>query len=84
VDGVIGQLVATFLAGAANEGVAVFWVHFSERGRPFATGFCAMIQAAAVVVGVGESVHDWRLAPAFVLGYGVGAASGVLAKRGRR
>ena len=71
----------TFASGAAVEGVAVFWVHFSERGYALRTGACSMIQAAALVFGIGETVHDWRYAPAFILGYGAGSALAVLLKR---
>ena len=70
----------TFASGFANEATAVFWVHHAERGRPVRTGLCGAIQACALVLGIGESVHDWRYAPAFVLGYGLGAASAVWLK----
>lgn len=73
----------TFVSGAAVEGVAVFWVHFSERGYALRTGVCSMIQAAALVFGIGETVHDGRYAPAFILGYGAGSALAVWLKRAR-
>lgn len=70
----------TFVAGFANEWTAVYWVHHAERGHAGRTGLCGTIQACAIVFGVGESVHDWRYAPAFVIGYGLGAASAVMRK----
>lgn len=70
----------TFASGFANEAVAVYWVHHAERGHALRTGFCSAVQAIAVVVGVGESVHDWRYAPAYVIGYATGAALAVRVK----
>lgn len=63
------MLGATFLAGLFVDGTAVFWVHYSERGRALPTAFFAGLQATAQVVGIGESVQDWRAAPFFVAGY---------------
>lgn len=74
------QQLLTFVSGAAVEGVAVFWVHYSERGKGIATGVCSMVQATALVFGIGEACRDWHRAPAFILGYGVGAALAVYAK----
>jgi hypothetical protein len=70
----------TFASGFANEATAVFWVHHAERGHAGRTGLCGAIQAVSLVFGVGESVHDWRYAPVFVLGYGLGAAVAVRLK----
>jgi len=67
----------TFASGFANEATAGFWVPHAERGHAARTGLCGAIQACALVLGIGESVHDCRYAPAFVLGYGLGAAAAV-------
>lgn len=48
------------------------WVHFSERGRPKTTAFFSMLAATAEVTGVLSSVHDMRLAPFYVAGFGLG------------
>lgn len=74
---ILASCLAAFAAGAFVDGTAVFWVHFSERGRAIPTGAVAMLQAIAQVVGIGESVRDWATAPFFVVGYGLGAAVAV-------
>jgi hypothetical protein len=70
--------VITFASGFANEAMAVLWVHNTERGYALRTGLCSAVQALALVVGIGESVHDWRAAPAFIAGYATGAMSAVV------
>jgi hypothetical protein len=80
---VILLCLLTFLAGAAYEAACVAWVHYSEKGRPVITALFSMMAALAEVSGVGGSVHDWRVAPFFVLGYGVGTYSAVEFKRRR-
>jgi hypothetical protein len=67
------SLLLTFASGFANEAMAVLWVHASERGKAGWTALCSAIQALALVVGVGESVHDWHVAPAFIVGYTLGS-----------
>ena len=67
----------TFAGGAIFEGGNVFWVHYSEAGRPWATAFVSMVVAAASLAGIDESVHDLFLAPFFVLGYGAGSFAAV-------
>ena len=62
-----------FTSGAAYEGLSVIWVHQATHGSARATAVVSALQAAAQVVGIGESVRDWRIAPLFVLGYGAGA-----------
>lgn len=69
-----------FLSGAAVEATAVFWVHYSEDGRPFVAGAFSMLQATAMVFGIGEAVRDRYAAPAFVLGYGAGTALAIIAR----
>jgi hypothetical protein len=61
-----------FLAGALYELACVFWVHFSQLKRSGIAAFFSMLSALTEVVGIGESIHDWHLAPGFILGFGVG------------
>lgn len=71
----------SFASGAINEAVAVFWVHHSERGHALKTGICSAIQATALVVGIGEAVHDWHYGPTFIFGYSLGATLAVYLKK---
>jgi hypothetical protein len=71
------RIALVFLSGAAVEATAVAWVHYSTTGHALAAGAFSMLQAAAMVFGIGESVHDRFAGPAFVLGYGVGTAATV-------
>lgn len=73
----------TFASGAAIEIACVFWVHYSERGAALKTGVASMVIGTAQCLGIGEYVRDWRLAPFFVLGYGVGTAAAVRFKSAR-
>lgn len=76
----IGLCALTFVAGMFVDGTAVFWVHYSERGKSLQTALFAAMQATAQVVGIGESVHDWRTGPFFVAGYALGAGLAVALK----
>lgn len=73
---ILHALIA-FAGGAAYEAACVGWVHYSEKGRPTATATFSMLAALAEVGGIFESVHDLRVAPFFVLGYGVGTYAAV-------
>ena len=75
--------LSAFASGVLIEATAIAWVHFAERDRPIAAALASMIQATAQVIGIGESLHDWRSAPCFIIGYGAGTALAVVAKRGR-
>lgn len=77
---IINCLIA-LIAGAVYDGCCVGWVHFSEKHMPYHTALFAMLLAAAQVAGVGESVHDIRVAPFFILGYGIGAFIAVSIKK---
>lgn len=72
--------IVTFVSGAAYEATCVFWVHYSEKGSLKTTVF-SMLAATAEVAGIGASVHDWHLAPFFIVGYGTGTALAVIVKR---
>jgi hypothetical protein len=67
-----------FVSGFADEGLSVFWVHHAAKGNAFSSGLYSGLQAIARVVGIGESIHDWRYGPAYVLGYGLGSSVAVL------
>jgi hypothetical protein len=60
------------LCGALYEAACVGWVHFSERGKPLHTAVFSMFAAGAEVTGILDAAHDLRVAPFFVLGYGLG------------
>ena len=72
-----------FLAGAIDEAACVGFVHFEERKKVIPTALCSMVTAACAITGIVETVHNWTLGPAFVLGVGFGAAMGVVVKKWR-
>lgn len=65
--------VVAFASGAAYEACSVVWVHRATHGTPWQTAIVSGLQALAQVVGIGESVKNWRVAPFFVVGYALGA-----------
>lgn len=65
--------LVTFLSGAIYEAGCVAWVHFSERAKPLHCAIMSMLVATATVFGIGESIQDMRMAPFFIIGYGVGS-----------
>lgn len=75
--------LVVFACGALYEAACVGWVHHSERGRPISTACFSMLAATAEVSGVFNSVRDIRVAPFFILGYGVGTYCAVRWKGGR-
>jgi hypothetical protein len=79
----MGHAIA-FVSGFANEAVAVFWVHHSERGNVLGTGVCSSLQAIALVAGIGEGIRDWHHGLAFIVGYTSGAMAAVCMKGGSR
>ena len=70
---ILRPLVFALASGMTYEALSVVWVHRATTGSAWATAVVSGLQALAMVVGVGESVRDWRVAPAFVLGYSAGA-----------
>lgn len=64
--------LVVFLGGAVYEAAAVAWVHYAERKSPTKAALFAMICATALVVGIGESVKDFWMAPYFIVGKGAG------------
>ncbi len=71
-------IVFAFASGATYEALSVVWVHQATRGSAMAVAFVSGLQALAMVVGIGESVKNWRVSPAFVLGYAAGAYAGMV------
>jgi len=74
------EIFAALGSGLLFESTSVFWTHYSERGNAVGAGVCSGIQAVALVLGVGESVHDWHLAPWFIVGYALGSFIAVKVK----
>ena len=69
--------ISAFVCGALYEFLAVFWVAFSERGQAWRAALTSSAIAAAMVIGLGETIHDPHVAPFFVIGYGAGTFAGV-------
>ncbi len=76
----IFSALLTFAAGFTIETACVYWVHFSERNRALPTALCSMAIGTAQVLGIGESIHDWRMGVPFVVGYGLGTFTAVRRK----
>lgn len=74
------EVLIAFVSGAVFEGVAVVWATSSTQGKAARAAACSMLQAAALVMGVGE-VHGALARVAFVVGFGVGSFLGVVATR---
>jgi hypothetical protein len=75
------SLLLTFACGAGYEAACVYWTHYSEKGRPFMTGSCAMVAALLTCIGLGEALHQPAGIAAYVAGFGFGSTMGVFAKR---
>jgi ABC-type Fe3+-siderophore transport system permease subunit len=60
-------------SGATYEAMSVVWVHQATHGTALSTALVSGLQALAIVLGVGESVRNWRTAPFYVIGYASGA-----------
>jgi len=67
------RFISVFVSGALYEALAVVWVHQATSGAAINTALISGLQALTIIIGVGESTKNWRIAPAFVLGYAVGA-----------
>lgn len=76
--------ILVFFSGAIYELACVFWVHFSEKGKPYHTAVWSMIVAGCQIVGIGESIKDMKVAPFFIIGYGVGSFIGVHLNKNRK
>ncbi len=73
-------VLLSFASGFVIETACVYWVHFSERNRALPTALCSMAIGTAQVLGIGESIRDWRMGLPFILGYGVGTYTAVRRK----
>lgn len=78
---ILVDAVVAFVSGAAFEASCVAWVHYSEKNEAAKAAFVSMLIALANLAGVGESLHDLRVAPAFVLGYGLGTYATIKLKQ---
>jgi hypothetical protein len=67
------RLLSAFASGAIYEALSVAWVHQATHGNAIRTAIVSGLQATAMVVGIGESVHERRAGGAFVIGYACGA-----------
>lgn len=65
----------------AIEATGVLWVHYAERNQAAYLFVVSVIQAIALVYGIGEGIKALPMAAAYVLGYGFGALSGLWIKK---
>lgn len=70
-----------FVCGAFYEASCVGFVHNTTQSRPSTTALMSMLAGLAEVTGIFSSVHDWHVAPFYVLGLGAGSYGGVWMKR---
>lgn len=77
----IGALLLTFVCGAAYEGTAVFWAHYSERGDGLRAALSSTACALVACVGFGEALHRPAMITAYALGFGAGTYVAVAIKR---
>lgn len=61
-----------FFGGALSEGVCVFWVAASQRGRAVVAAAFSALYAVAIERGIGEAIHGWPREAFFVSGFAVG------------
>ena len=61
----------------------VGFVHNTAQSNPGTTSVMSMLAGLAEVTGIFGSVHDWHVAPFYVLGLGAGSYGGVWMKRRR-
>jgi hypothetical protein len=73
--------IITFISGAAYEAGCVAWCHYSEHNDPLRAAVASLFISTCQIAGIGESVSDWRVAPLFVLGYGIGTFGAVAWKK---
>ncbi len=63
----------TFISGFAYEFCSVLWVHQATHGSALSTALVSGVQALSAIIGIGNSVQDWKAAPFYVVGYALGA-----------
>jgi hypothetical protein len=69
-----------FISGFLFESGCVFWVHFTERNKIVKATLVSMFCATCQIAGIGESLHDLRTAPFFILGFGGGTFVSIIIK----
>jgi hypothetical protein len=67
------SVINAFTCGFVYEALSVAWVHAAVHGTPFQTAMMSSMQALALVIGISEAVSDFRVAPLYVFGYGLGS-----------
>lgn len=75
-----GDFCYAFVSGFVIEFVAVFWVHFSARGKRWRAGGMSAIQAIALVYGITLSGQSHVICGLFVVGYALGSVAAVSLK----
>ena len=74
------SLAATCLSGFTSEVLAVFRVHSAERNTYALLCFVSLIQALALVTGLGSAIKNRTSAIAYIAGYGAGGLAGIWLK----
>ena len=70
-------LLLIFLAGAFVEGLCAMWVTAVSTKRALRSALMSMAFAAMMLAGIGQALHSWPAAAAWVLGYGAGSYAAV-------
>jgi hypothetical protein len=70
--------LTAFVAGQTYEACSVMWVRHAAAGHPGHVAFFSGVQAAMLVLGLGESIRGRWCAPFFVVGYAAGAYMAML------
>ena len=72
-DMIVFEFLLVFILGSLFEACSVMWTHFSQSNKAFAASIVSMIQCTATIAGIGDSIHNIHIAPAYILGYGFGS-----------
>lgn len=70
---IILELLLVFILGTLYESCSVLWTHCSQANNAYAASLISMLQAASTIAGIGDSIHNISVAPAYILGYGFGS-----------
>lgn len=65
----------------AYEITSAYWVFSVEKLKSYRAGFWSAVQAVVMLTGIAESIHDWRAALCFIVGYSLGSIIGVEIER---
>ena len=74
-------IAVAFASGFAVDVLAVLWTRSVVLRNARTAVVYSMLLGAAQVAGIGSAVRDWRLAPFFIVGYGLGSAVAIWATR---